>query len=86
MFILLWIIFGGIIGWIASIITKNNNRMGIVLNIVVGLVGSGIGGLIAHLINIAPLSAFSLAGALFAIIGSVILLLLFNLIRGNKSN
>lgn len=84
MYILLWIVFGGIIGWLASVITRNNNQMGIISNIVVGLLGSVIGGLVAQFTNIAPLSIFSLAGALFALMGSVIFLLVFNLFMGNR--
>lgn len=85
MYILLWIVFGGVIGWLASIITKNNDRMGIISNVVVGLVGSIIGGVVAELTNIAPLSIFSLAGALFALMGSLILLFVYNLIKAKRN-
>lgn len=85
MYILLWIVFGGIIGWLASILTKNNRKMGIIMNIVVGLIGSAIGGFIADVTGLAPITVFSLWGALFALLGSVILLSLFNLIQGRKS-
>ena len=44
--ILAWLVFGGLAGWIASMIMKKNGSMGILANIVVGIVGAFIGGLI----------------------------------------
>ena len=46
--ILFWIVFGGIAGWVASIITGRNDRMGCLTNIVVGILGALIGGCIAQ--------------------------------------
>jgi uncharacterized membrane protein YeaQ/YmgE (transglycosylase-associated protein family) len=46
MYLLLWTFVGGMIGWIASILTNNDHRMGILSNIVVGLIGSFLGGVI----------------------------------------
>ena len=80
--ILLWIVFGGFTGWIASMITKNNARMGIFANIIVGLVGTLLGVWIASMIGIGSFRTFSLGGLLIALFGSVVLLTLINLIRG----
>ncbi len=44
--LILWIIFGGIIGWVASVLMKTNTQQGIILNIIVGMVGAVIGGLV----------------------------------------
>jgi uncharacterized membrane protein YeaQ/YmgE (transglycosylase-associated protein family) len=41
--IILWIIFGGLVGWVASLIMKTDAQQGIVLNIVVGIVGVIVG-------------------------------------------
>jgi len=71
---------GGIAGWIASIITRNNGRMGIILNIVVGLVGAAIGGVISHFTGLGGITIFSFWGMGFAILGAVILLAVINLI------
>lgn len=85
MWIILWIAFGALIGWLASIITKNNSRMGAGWNIVVGLVGSVIGGFIAQLLNIGSYTQFSLGGVLIALAGAVVLLLIVNMFaRGKK--
>ncbi|MFY9421404.1 MAG: GlsB/YeaQ/YmgE family stress response membrane protein [Bacilli bacterium] len=82
--IILWIVFGGFTGWIASLITKNDKRMGIFANIVVGLVGTLLGVWIASLISIGSFRTFSFGGFLIALFGSVVLLTLINLIRGRK--
>ncbi|MEC9485852.1 MAG: GlsB/YeaQ/YmgE family stress response membrane protein [Candidatus Izemoplasma sp.] len=78
MYILLWIIFGAFVGWIASIITGSNKRMGLLANIVVGLLGAFIGGWIASLFGIGSFSNFSLNGMLIAIGGAVLLLWVLN--------
>lgn len=49
--ILVWIILGGIAGWIASIIMGTNAEQGIVGNVIIGVIGAFIGGLIANLIG-----------------------------------
>ena len=47
MYILLWIIFGGIAGWIASLVTEQATNMGLVANIIVGIVGAFLGGILS---------------------------------------
>ncbi|HAQ56396.1 MAG TPA: GlsB/YeaQ/YmgE family stress response membrane protein [Acholeplasmatales bacterium] len=85
MIILLWIVFGAIVGWIASLITRDNARMGILANILVGLIGSALGGWFASLINVAPLNSFSFGGFMFAVIGAVALLSILSIFRGNRN-
>lgn len=78
MYILYWIIFGALVGWLASIITRDDGRMGLLANIIVGLIGSVIGGFIATLLNLATYGTFSLWGFAFAVLGSCILLYVLN--------
>jgi uncharacterized membrane protein YeaQ/YmgE (transglycosylase-associated protein family) len=84
MWIILWLAFGALIGWLASIITKNNSRMGAGWNIVVGLVGAVLGGFIAQLMGIGSYSQFSIGGILIALVGAVILLLIVNMFTRGK--
>lgn len=84
MYIVFWLLLGGLAGWIASIITADNQRMGVLANIIVGLLGAGLGGLIASLVGLAPISIFSIWGFVFAILGSVLILLFVNLIVGRR--
>ncbi|MDR6859587.1 GlsB/YeaQ/YmgE family stress response membrane protein [Variovorax guangxiensis] len=82
--IIVWLVVGGLIGWVASMIMKTNAQQGLVLNIVVGIVGSMIGGwLIAPLLGAATVNQndFSVRGLLASLIGAVILLAVVNLVR-----
>ena len=78
--IILWLIIGGVIGWIASMIMRTDAQQGILLNIVVGIVGAFIGGLILSggSINNAPLT---LTSFIVSLLGAIILLAIVNLVR-----
>lgn len=77
--ILLWIVFGAIAGWIASVITKTSN--GLLLDIVVGIVGAVIGGWIMNALGTAGTTGFNLWSLLVAILGAVVLLVIVKAIR-----
>ncbi|MGE5298310.1 MAG: GlsB/YeaQ/YmgE family stress response membrane protein [Acidobacteriaceae bacterium] len=72
--IILWIVFGGIVGWLASIIMRTDAEMGIGANIIVGILGSLLGGWIATLFGGPTVSGFNLPSFLVAILGAVVLL------------
>lgn len=78
--LILWLIVGGVIGWLASIIMRTDGQQGILLNIVVGIIGAFIGGLIMSggSINNAPLTIYSF---LVSLLGAIILLAIVNLVR-----
>lgn len=84
MFILLWIVFGALVGWVASILMGRNNKMGLVANIIVGLVGSALGSWIAQLLGLGSLQKFTIAGFGFAILGAVVLLGILNIVLGKN--
>ncbi|MBU1145786.1 MAG: GlsB/YeaQ/YmgE family stress response membrane protein [Firmicutes bacterium] len=84
MYLLLWILFGAIVGWIASILSRNNRRIGLLANIVVGLLGSVIGGGIAYSLDLATISTFSFWGFCFAVLGAVLLLWVINFFSGRR--
>jgi uncharacterized membrane protein YeaQ/YmgE (transglycosylase-associated protein family) len=80
--IILWIIFGALAGWIASMIMGANARMGALANIVVGIVGAIIGGfLMTNVFGAQGVTGFNLTSLLVAIGGAVILLFLVGLVR-----
>jgi uncharacterized membrane protein YeaQ/YmgE (transglycosylase-associated protein family) len=82
--LILWLIIGGILGWIASIIMRTNAQQGIFLNIVVGIVGALLAGfLLVPLFNIATINQndFSLPGLGVSLLGAIILLAIVNLFR-----
>jgi uncharacterized membrane protein YeaQ/YmgE (transglycosylase-associated protein family) len=78
--IIVWLIVGGICGWLASLIMRTDGQQGIVLNIVVGLIGSVIANVIFNRegINGAPLSVTAF---LYSLLGAVVLLAIVNLVR-----
>jgi uncharacterized membrane protein YeaQ/YmgE (transglycosylase-associated protein family) len=84
MYLILWIIFGGFIGWLASLITRNNKRMGLILNIIVGLIGSFLGGVIANFFQLGRFDTFSIWGMAFSLLGAVLFLMLINFLRRKR--
>ncbi len=78
--LIMWLIVGGVIGWLASMIMRTDGSQGIVLNVVVGIVGAFIGGMIFSRgdINNAPLTVTTF---LVSLVGAVILLAVVNLFR-----
>lgn len=72
--ILSWIIIGGIAGWLASIFTGNNRKMGIGSNIIVGTLGGFLGGFIFNILGGIGVTGFNLWSLLVSFIGAVVLL------------
>ena len=82
--IILWLVIGGVIGWLASIVMRTDGSQGIFLNIVVGIVGALLAGfLLTPLFGIGTINTgnFSVAGLLISLLGAVILLAVVNLLR-----
>ena len=80
---IVWLIVGGLIGWVASRIMKTDAQQGIFLNIIVGIVGSFLGGLlIAPMLGSGTINQndFSVVGLVVSLLGAVILLAIVNLI------
>jgi uncharacterized membrane protein YeaQ/YmgE (transglycosylase-associated protein family) len=71
---LVWIIFGALAGWIASIIMGKNKRMGAIANIIVGIVGAFIGGYIMEFFGASGVTGFNPYSLFVAILGAVVLL------------
>jgi uncharacterized membrane protein YeaQ/YmgE (transglycosylase-associated protein family) len=81
---ILWLIVGGLLGWIASLIMHTDAQQGIFLNIVVGIVGALLAGfLLSPLFGVGTInqSNFSLPALLISLLGAIILLALVNLFR-----
>ena len=79
---LVWIIFGALAGWIASMIMGKNAQMGALANIVVGIVGAIIGGFLAtNVFGVQGVTGFNITSLLIAIGGAVILLFLVGMVR-----
>lgn len=79
--IIVWIIFGALAGWIASIIMGRNAEMGAIANIIVGIVGALIGGFIMNALGAPEVGGFNFYSLLVAIGGAVLLLFVVGLFR-----
>ena len=82
--IISWIVLGGIAGWLASMITKRNDQMGCITNIIAGIVGAAVGGWVFSLFGGQGVTGFNLPSLLVAFVGAVIVLAVVNLIFGRK--
>ncbi len=81
---IIWLVVGGLIGWVASMIMRTDGQQGIFLNIVVGIVGAFLGGwLISPLVGVPTINqnAFSIGALVVSLLGAVILLAIVNLFR-----
>ncbi len=81
---IIWIIVGGFIGWLASIIMKTNSRQGIIADVIVGIVGAFVGGFfLSPLFNISTIneSNYSIPALLVSLGGAIILLAISKLFR-----
>ena len=84
---ILWIIIGGLIGWVASMIMRTNAQQGLFLNIVVGVIGALVAGwIISPLVGIPTINqdVFSLPALLVALLGAIVLLGIVNLVRRGR--
>ena len=82
--IIIWLIVGGVIGWLASIVMKTDGQQGIFLNVVVGIAGAMLGGwVISPMVGVATINqdAFSLPALLVSFVGAALLLAIVNLVR-----
>ena len=80
--ILLWIVFGALVGWVGSMIMGTDEQQGLILNIVVGIIGASLGGYIMSLFGESGVSGFNLYSFVVAVVGAIVLLAILKLIRG----
>jgi uncharacterized membrane protein YeaQ/YmgE (transglycosylase-associated protein family) len=83
--ILAWLIFGGLAGWIASMIMSKDASMGVIANIVVGIIGAFLGGFITSQIGGWDISGFNLESLIVAVFGAIVLLAIVNLIQKGRA-
>lgn len=82
---IIWLIVGGVIGWLASIVMRTDAQQGIFLNIIVGIVGAFIGGFLGSALGISGAnindSGLTITSFLVSLVGAIVLLGIVNLIR-----
>lgn len=81
---IIWLIVGGVLGWLASIVMKTDGQQGIFLNVIVGIIGAFVAGfIVAPMLGTGTINTndFSIAGLVVSFIGAVVLLAIVNLFR-----
>jgi len=86
--IIVWLIIGGLIGWVASVVMGTDGRQGLLLNIVVGIVGAALGGwLFGGALSTSTINQgnMSLSGIMVSLVGAIILIAALKIFRGATS-
>jgi len=80
--IILWIVFGALVGWIASLVMKTDAAQGGGTNIVVGIIGAVLGGLVMNLFGAPGVTGFNLWSFVVALLGAIILIAIVKAFQG----
>ncbi len=79
--IIIWIIFGALVGWVASLIMKTDNQQGAVLNILIGIIGSFIGGWLMNFFGESGVTGFNVYSFLVSLMGAVVLIVIVKALK-----
>lgn len=79
--IVTWLILGALSGWIASIMMKKNDSMGAIANIITGIIGAFIGGIVFNFMGAQKVTGLNLHSVLVSVVGACILLWILNKIK-----
>lgn len=80
--ILLWIIFGALAGWIASIAMKTDYKQGMLMDIIMGVLGAVVGGFLMGLVGQAGVTGFNLYSLIVAVLGAIVVISIGRMLRG----
>ena len=72
--IILWIIFGAIAGWLASVVMKNDAHQSTMMDIILGVIGDSVGGFLMNSFGQSGVTGFNLYSMVVAIIGACVLI------------
>ncbi len=83
---LIWLIVGGVVGWLASLIMRTDAQQGILLYVIVGIIGAFIGGwVISPMVGVGTINeGISIGSFLVSLVGAVVLLAIVNLFRRGR--
>jgi uncharacterized membrane protein YeaQ/YmgE (transglycosylase-associated protein family) len=84
--IIIWLIVGGIIGWLASMVMKTDGQQGIILNVIVGIIGAFIGGFVGPMLGLGGgiNGGITVMSVVVSLVGAIILLAIVNLFRRGR--
>lgn len=87
--LIIWLVVGGLIGWVASLLMRTDGQQGVFLNVVVGIVGAALAGwLISPLVGVGTINqgSFSLGALVVSLLGAILLLVIVGLLRRGSTN
>ena len=79
--IILWIIFGAVAGWVASVIMKTNSSQGAIMNIIMGIIGAVVGGFLMGLVGQSGVTGFNLYSLGVAIMGAIVVIYIGRILK-----
>ena len=82
--LIVWLVIGGVVGWLASLVMRTDAQQGMFLNVLVGVVGAALGGwFISPLVGVGTINqgTFSIGALVVSLLGAVVLLAIVNLVR-----
>ncbi|KKT87076.1 MAG: Transglycosylase-associated protein [Microgenomates group bacterium GW2011_GWA1_Microgenomates_45_10] len=79
--ILVWIVFGGLVGWVASLVMKTDAQQGILMNVIVGMVGAFMGGWLMNTVGGGGVGGFNLYSFLVALLGACVFIAILKMVR-----
>ena len=84
MYIILWLIFGAFVGWVAGLIMNESANMGLLANVIIGLIGSALGMWLMGMLGLGVPDSFSFAGFVVSVGGASLLILVISVINGRR--
>jgi uncharacterized membrane protein YeaQ/YmgE (transglycosylase-associated protein family) len=79
--IILWIVFGALAGWVASLVMKTNSQQGTVTDIILGIAGSVVGGYLMGSVGQQGVTGFNVNSLVVAVIGAVVIIFIGRALR-----
>lgn len=82
--IILWIIFGALAGWIASMLVKTDSQQGFIGDVILGIIGAVVGGFVFNLLGASGVDGFNLYSLFVAIVGAIIVVFVGRALLGGR--
>lgn len=82
--IILWIIFGALAGWIASMLVKTDSQQGFIGDVILGIIGAVVGGFVFNLLGASGVDGFNLYSLFVAVVGAIIVVFIGRTLLGGR--
>jgi len=82
--VLTWILLGLVVGALAKLFMPGDDPGGIIVTILIGIVGAFLGGFIGSMVGVGSITGFNMMSILLAVVGAVILLVIYRLVKSPR--